>query len=60
MTNYEKMMQEMTPEKMAEDMADKIMSRNDVKDLPFTRDKEKCIKFCADWLGKEVEEDAEM
>lgn len=59
MTNYEKMMQEMTlemtPEKVAEDMADKLMSRNDVKDLPFTRNKEECIKFCAEWLAKEAE-----
>ena len=56
MTNYEKMMQEMTPEKMAVEM----MCPYDGGELPCIPGRRNCIECCAEWLKKEVCEDAEM
>lgn len=57
MTNYEKMMQEMTPEKMAAHM---MCPYDGQGDLPCIPERKSCNECCAEWLKKEVEEDAEM
>lgn len=54
MTNYEKMMQEMTPEKMAE----VVMCPYDGGELPCVPERRNCIECRAEWLAKEAEEDA--
>ena len=57
MTNYEKMMQEMTPEEMAIYM---MCPYDGQGDLPCIPERKNCNECCTEWLKKEVEEDAEM
>ena len=56
MTNYEKRLKEITPERMAMYM----MCPYDGGELPCIPKRRNCIKCCEEWLGKEVEEDGEL
>lgn len=56
MTNYEKIMQEMTLEKMAREM----MCPYYGGPIQCITRKRSCIECRAEWLAKEAEEDAEM
>ena len=58
MTNYEKMMQEMTPEKMG----GYIMCPYKAEDIParcITEEKG-CNECCTEWVNKEGEEDGRV
>ncbi len=59
MTNYEKMMQEMTPEKMAVNMMCPYEAENvPARCLTELYYRGRCKKCCEEWLKKEAEEDA--
>ena len=60
MTNFEKMMAEMTPEKMAYMM---MCPYDEKETLPCLDDhtlRGRCMECCYDYLMKEAEDDAEM